>query len=193
MQEGWGILVQNTQKEQVTISGLTVTRAVSEQNGAGIAVDNVDLVIENCQITQNTNKANQGIGGGLYLIRSSAIIRNSVFSENDTSGEFSMGGAVYLENCQVILEDSEILNNTNSGIRAGLPGVIANLSDLVVKRCCFEGNNFNSPGGGFTASQSHVTVTDSYFTNNEFLTCLHLTELPKRIDYPSISHRSVAK
>lgn len=177
------LLFNNTMKSSLFLTRLSVRNGFLEsEHGAGIST-NQDLVVTDCNITNNhINNIYLGDGGGLYSL-GSVIVKNTTISNNSAVN----GGGFYGLNASVnnsrishnsaivegggfkgdnaIVIDSTIFSNSTLGTglyEANGAGFYAKTVEL--NNSALFDNIAKDDGGGFFATTA--TINNSNFTNN---------------------------
>jgi Right handed beta helix region len=129
----------------VTFTGLTITGA--KGSPAIMAMDR-DVVIQNCEITGNTNT---GPGGGVYFASSSdpykqLTIQNSTIAGNSSGAD---GGGVYLKNhVNAVITNSTIAGNIATGRGGGIASNLAGMNAFTMRNSTVTANTANGAQGG---------------------------------------------
>ena len=154
----------------VSMSNLTITEGRASE-GAGIRAEEVNLTLNNVNITAN-NSSGSGRGVGLYAIDSTLNISNCVISNNssgsssqgtgfyskdnykvtmdnvtvsgNSSGSGSRGAGIYLENSYVTLSNGSVENNSISGGTSFGAGVYLTGAELRLGNVSVDGNSIRN-------------------------------------------------
>ncbi len=119
--------------------------AYPDCNGGAIYLENSDILIDNCIISNNSAT---GGGGGVFLYNSSSpTINNSLISNNSAS---DTGGAIHIWNedynmCFPVFNGLSIINNTATNEGGGI--YCEYWSHPVITNSTFYGNSASSGGG----------------------------------------------
>lgn len=80
--------------------------------GGGIYMDASELVLNNCDVTENSARHH---GGGLFGSNSQLTVVNSRFRQNESRQAGYHGGAMYLVDCDALIRTSDISLNATAG------------------------------------------------------------------------------
>lgn len=147
----------------LTISNLTLANGYADGQGPGssggyggaLYVDG-DAEITGCTFTDNEST----IKGGAVYVTGSVEITESMFEDNATK---SGGGAVYA------VGDIDITNTAFESNKALNGGAVFGEVNVFVDGGTFVGNEASDAGGAiYTASETGLTVGDTYITNSMF-------------------------
>lgn len=110
------------------LDGFTITNGSGFSSlGGGIYLNNGDLVISNCRITDNHTSGALAKGGGIYCTSySSATIQDCEITLNSSKH----GGGIYIDNCAAI-SNCQITQNTATGDDKG-GGILHRLLHVLV-------------------------------------------------------------
>ena len=98
----------------VTVNGT----AFSRQHGGGMIIGNTKVLIENCQIIENTT-ANHA--AGMHVTGQSLVtIKNSSISKNSATIASSNGGGIWNDGSTIYLYNSTINENRIGGVGGGI-------------------------------------------------------------------------
>ena len=167
--------------ESVSLSSLALSGALQ-----GLEVRGSDVVLSNVEVTEHSGRTpgsgagvyeggiltisggifarNQATatyaGGGIYASDSSLFIDNTTFIDN-AAGQ---GGALYADNSVVELTDVSMEGNIASTYGGGIR--IRYGATLDATRLTVNDNTAGGRGGGISAYQTDVTITDGTFSGN---------------------------
>ncbi|PKP59792.1 hypothetical protein CVT91_06155 [Candidatus Atribacteria bacterium HGW-Atribacteria-1] len=141
------------------LEGFTITHTEG-LTGEGIYIcDSTNLIINNCNISDNTTMLTGGVGGGISIYDSTIAITGSTIS-NNTTIEGEVGG-IYNNSSTLIITDSVISNNSGAGI------VNVLYSALTITSSTISNNTSKYDGGGINnCNNSALTITSSTISNN---------------------------
>ena len=126
----------------LNLSDLIIENNTGYANGAGIAIQNSNSIINNV-IVRNNNIVGGGNGGGLYVNAANVQIINSIFDSNSGYD----GGAVFANNTTLIIRDSAMFDNysNNNG------GAISTIGEDGINDISYSlfYNNYAFEGGAF--------------------------------------------
>ena len=168
----------------VSLSNLSLTQGngrgenLTELSGGAIFVQEANLVLTNCEISNNASVTS---GGGIQADLANLTLTDCVLT-NNTAGDFgggvntSGGGAsnsfISLTNCQI--SDNQATNEYQAaGYNTFGGGVsIQDVTTATVTGCTITGNtaggNGSSLGGGIGCRYTaNLTIEDSLFSDNE--------------------------
>ena len=149
----------------LTLENLTLTGGRDESTGGGGAVlANGNLIITNCDVTDNQTGAN---GGGIYAMGTLAMENCTLNNNKVNYTHASGGGAVFvhingthtMKNCTLTANEAE----------KGDGGGIYTMGDLTMEGCTLTGNKATSnrgSGGGIYAAGT-LNMTECTLTANE--------------------------
>lgn len=146
------------------IEGLTITGGDQSRRGGGIYIeDSTNVVVRNCQVSENTadyQNEPQGVGGGICALNSDVVIQDCTIANNVAGKE---GGGIFLgcagRVCQV--SGCEILGNTAIQGRGG--GILC-YSLGEIRDCVLVDNQAATDGGGIFCAEA--TVVDHCIIQN---------------------------
>ncbi|MGV3704353.1 MAG: BACON domain-containing protein [Arcticibacter sp.] len=144
--QGGGILIGPA---QVDLKNLAIidNKASADKGTAGFgaglyAFSGANVTMENCQVNNNQNTANNG--GGVWINAASLTAYNCQFNGNSARG--TAGGVHGYPDANIILYNSELKNNSNTSYGAGL--YVRENSKAVLVNCLLTGNKSTSANGG---------------------------------------------
>jgi predicted outer membrane repeat protein len=167
----------------VTIDGLTIRNALSQQRGGGIACSNSGVTLVNAAVTDSRAGGGGGIGaencdvrisdsrferneggatgGALYLLTSTGAIRGSTFIGNSADD----GGAIAIAGAPVEVSGTELRGNTGR-VHGGAIYVSADatIADNVIAE-----NASSWTGGGLYVDQHAPTLRGNTIEGNTAL------------------------
>ena len=145
------------------LDGFTITNGSGFSSlGGGIHLNNGDLVISNCRITDNHTSGALAKGGGIYCTSgSSATIQDCEITLNSSKH----GGGIYIDNCAPAISNCQITQNTATGDDKG-GGIFctgSSTSSSIID--CTVSNNDGS--GIYCGIYSHPTIENCTITDND--------------------------
>ncbi|GAA5508073.1 FG-GAP-like repeat-containing protein [Novipirellula caenicola] len=154
---------------------VTIRNADIRQNEAptagGIALVNIDLVLEDSVLDGNRTTAGQSPGaGGIGAVSNSLTqqmtINSSTITNNTSMTEAGGIGAIDID---LVINNSTISSNTASGGRAGGIGLLGNLRNpiLTASAVTIANNQSGSDGGGIAFADAGFDLTNVTITGNQ--------------------------
>jgi predicted outer membrane repeat protein len=134
--------------QTVSITGLTITNGMTDEDGGGIYNDHGSLALSACAITGNS----AGNGGGIYSDgfggTADLMIDSSTINGNLATARLAAGGGIYNDQAMVTLNDCTIAGNF-----AIYGGAIHNdgengAATLEITNCTIKNNTATIIGGG---------------------------------------------
>ena len=125
--------------------------------GAGIQIDNSDLIIRNCSFL--SNQAGGDFGGAVSILNTSSPQFIDCRFEGNSSDR---GGAVFSENSTPSFQNCTFLRN-NADFGAG---IYIGLLPAVITDCIFESNVAANDGGGIYTSSCPTLIQNSTFARD---------------------------
>lgn len=140
-------------------------RNISFQNGfgdgGGLNIQNSNVILNNCLITNNFGS--QNIGGGVRITSSTVQILNSTVSNNLNFG--GIGGGIATSGvCSLTVRNSTIFGN-RSAVGGGFD--IINPSEINIINCTVTNNISTGLGGGFYINAGSIQISNSIVVNND--------------------------
>ena len=140
-------------------------RNISFQNGfgdgGGLNIQNSNVVLNNCLVTNNFGS--QNIGGGIRITNSTVQILNSTVSNNLNFGGIG-GGIATSGECSLTVRNSTIFGN-RSAVGGGFD--IINPSEINIINCTVTNNISTGLGGGFYINAGTCQISNSIVVNND--------------------------
>ena len=147
-------------------------RNISFQNGfgdgGGLNIQNSNVILNNCLITNNFGS--QNIGGGVRITNSTVQILNSTISNNLNFGGIG-GGIATSGECSLTVRNSTIFGN-RSAVGGGFD--IINPSEINIINCTVTNNISTGLGGGFYINAGAIQINNSIIVNNSAQSSLNL-------------------
>jgi gliding motility-associated-like protein len=147
-------------------------RNISFQNGfgdgGGLNIQNSNVILNNCLITNNFGS--QNIGGGIRITNSTVQISNSTVSNNLNFGGIG-GGIATSGECSLTVRNSTIFGN-RSAVGGGFD--IINPSEINIINCTVTNNISTGLGGGFYINAGAIQINNSIIVNNSAQSSLNL-------------------
>lgn len=150
-----------TQGEQATLCGLTITHGFAQNSGGGgLYVLNSQANLHFIEVTENTSRANGvSFGGGISVVDDSmtldsiVLISKSTISKNivgNANINDAYGGGIYNSGGRVRLVDSAVSGNTANGVNNGIGGGYYSIDgSSIFNRSTISGNAAQSAGNAF--------------------------------------------
>jgi len=140
-------------------------RNISFQNGfgdgGGLNIQNSNVILNNCLITNNFGS--QNIGGGVRITNSAVQILNSTVSNNLNFGGIG-GGIATSGQCSLTIRNSTIFGN-RSAVGGGFD--VINPSEINIINCTVTNNISTGLGGGFYINAGAIQINNSIIVNND--------------------------
>jgi parallel beta-helix repeat protein len=144
-------VVEVVNDSNVVIDGFTIKRSYNAGNGAGVYIDDSNVVIENCKFIDNKEY-------GVYAIGSSfADIFNCTFLQNRSAGLYADSAAFSARITDCIFDGNDI---SDCGLELG------SASGIDIQGCIFRNHYSSDEDTGVTVSNANVTITDCNFFQN---------------------------
>jgi hypothetical protein len=148
--------------EGCVVSNNTITADFG--NGGGVAVQDANILMEDCDILANTTL---GYGGGLvFTNNATGLISNCRIIGNAAASAYNEGGGIYSSQSPMVLRNVVIADNHASGAFAEGGGVAVSFTPSpTFENCTITGNS---------ASGSEATggVYAAFFTAPQFTNCI---------------------
>lgn len=151
-----------------TFQDLNLVNGISSTGGGAIyAPGPVDVVIENCELVNNSAAGFFSAGGAVYT-SGNLILSQSMLSDNSTNGLGSSGGAAVATS--MVVSESTISGNSTLGESSVGGGLAA--SNLTIVNSTVSGNStsgINSRGGGIYAYELlalNSTISGNWTAND---------------------------
>ena len=170
-------VLRGVQDDNIRIAGLTIQHGIN----SGVYLDNTDIILTECKITENQNS------GMLCMNNSHYSISQSLFSDNsgvDGGGITSSESKGDLTNCVIVgndsyfgggigsLEDrglriSNCLITQNIGNWGGGAGIGLYATKLILENSTIVDNSAPQEGGGILCYSSNPEITNCIFSQNQ--------------------------
>ena len=155
-QQGGGIYSTGS---SLTLTKCTFTANSASGRGGALLNDLCDpVVVEGCSFTGNSSDQ----GGAVYNYRCNFSFRNCIVSSNTSDDN---GGGIYNDNVQAMeVVDSVFENNWTDEWGGGV--LNWGMTNAVIERCTFIGNESDFGGGMGNDGESSLEIADCVFTGN---------------------------
>ncbi len=149
--------------DSTVLDGFTFTSGnaifSTNNNGAGMYIDNGNLTLVNCTFSGNTAG---NYGGGLYVKSGYPTLTNCTFSGN-TAKSYN-GGGLYVESGNTILTNCTFSENTAENDAGG--GLYIKDGNTTLTNCTFSENTAKEDGGGMYVNKGNPTLVNCTFSEN---------------------------
>jgi hypothetical protein len=138
---GRGFYLNNNERQDSVISGLTITKGIGDKCGGGIYCgDFSSPTIDNCVISENSADEMHGpaFGGGIYSSRGSPVISSCIIFEN-RAGRGGYGAGISIGSGSPVIRECIVSGNVARGIYMGSP---------MYRGYFFSGNRIYNKGSG---------------------------------------------
>lgn len=184
--ENYGAGIFATQNSELTVINCEITQG---GDGGVICTFGTDIVMEQCQVTDNGSKQGGGIaietdsscqmtdctvtgnfapaGGGVFIRASSGTIERSVISDNFLDTIQGSGGGLEIRESQVTIRDSQINDNVSTGPGGGI--AIRDFAEVMIERSVVHADSTtddDAPGAGIYLELSSLALDKCEITRN---------------------------
>jgi CSLREA domain-containing protein len=143
---------------KVVLQGLTVRHGNIAGSGGGIQVDNADLVVRDCTITDNKAQFGGGIDNDTFATGNVTLVR-AIVARNVAA---AFGGGIFAG--ALTVKDSTVRRNLAGGEGGGIAAETGTLTN-----CTISGNSAAQHGGGIltiTGTLTNCTISGNFAAQN---------------------------